>query len=257
LCKWIELKGRRLEYRGRPFLMSRIQNAYDAKLRPLLRAAKARQMEKGLRWLANRAHELEVTEGKTFGQALERIWQGIRRRVELRRPAAPGPGMTRSAPPSPVPPPRFLCDAGLGGLARWLRAAGYEAQWRPDISDEALLDQAQPLGACVLTTDSLLMERRLLRDGVIPSLWLSPALTPGEQLQAVLDELHLPVREPRCMHCGGELAVADKEAVRDRIPPRTYRWLDEYFVCGGCGQLFWRGTHWQRIQKQLQACTKS
>jgi uncharacterized protein with PIN domain len=41
------------------------------------------------------------------------------------------------------------------------------------------------------------------------------------------------------MSCGGELLKGDKEALRERIPPKTYRWLGEYFVCGRCGKLFW------------------
>jgi uncharacterized protein with PIN domain len=44
----------------------------------------------------------------------------------------------------------------------------------------------------------------------------------------------------------------DKDSVRERIPPRTAHWLEEYFVCAGCGQLFWRGTHWQSISARLQ-----
>ena len=30
-------------------------------------------------------------------------------------------------------PPRFLCDPSLAGLARWLRAAGYEARLAPGV----------------------------------------------------------------------------------------------------------------------------
>ena len=55
------------------------------------------------------------------------------------------------------------------------------------------------------------------------------------------------------MACGGQLVRADKEALRERIPPRTYRWRDEYFLCGRCGKLFWHGTHWDRIQCELQS----
>jgi uncharacterized protein with PIN domain len=45
----------------------------------------------------------------------------------------------------------------------------------------------------------------------------------------------------------------EKERVRDRIPPRTARWKDEYFLCAGCGRLFWHGTHWERISRVLAA----
>lgn len=36
-------------------------------------------------------------------------------------------------------PVRFVCDCGLGGLARWLRAAGYEAWWNNPVQDDALV----------------------------------------------------------------------------------------------------------------------
>lgn len=36
-------------------------------------------------------------------------------------------------------PVRFVCDCGLGGLARWLRAAGYEAWWINPVQDDALV----------------------------------------------------------------------------------------------------------------------
>ena len=150
----------------------------------------------------------------------------------------------------------FLCDAGLGGLARWLRAACYMARWVSDIDDAELLKQAQSLGAILVTADSGLMERRLLRDGQIPAIWVPASMKIFEQLEMVLGELHLPVKQPRCMKCGGELHEVDKHKVAERIPPRTYRWLDHYFVCWDCGQLFWHGTHWFRIEAELQRLEK-
>jgi uncharacterized protein with PIN domain len=146
----------------------------------------------------------------------------------------------------------FYCDAGLGGLARWLRAAGHEAFWRQDIDDTELLREAERDSATVLTTDAMLMERRLLRDGVIPSFWLPPTLSIAEQLQAVFREFHLKLLAPRCMSCGGTLRTGNKEALKERIPPRTYRWLDSFFVCSRCDKLFWHGTHWEKIRRQLE-----
>ena len=96
------------------------------------------------------------------------------------------------------------------------------------------------------------MERRLLRDGIVPGYWLPPTLRIPEQLALVFREFGLTPCEPRCMSCGGELRRVEKEALRERIPPKTYRWLDEYFVCARCDRLFWRGTHWMRIAQQLR-----
>jgi uncharacterized protein with PIN domain len=69
----------------------------------------------------------------------------------------------------------------------------------------------------------------------------------------VLRDLGLDLREPRCMACGGALVPTPKDVVAPRIPPRTARWKDEYFVCAGCDRLFWQGTHWERIERTLRA----
>jgi hypothetical protein len=230
--------------------MGRIRKAYELKFRALLRRVRARRAAQGARWWLAHAADRQ---GALESRALAEAFRQLRHKVEKwearagRRPAG-GPAASPAATP-----PRFLCDAGLGGLARWLRAAGYEAQWTPGISDDALLTEARRLAATVVTTDSMLMERRVLRDGAVPSVWVPPALTMLEQLRVVLDELGLPLRAPRCMSCGGPVRRVDKEAARDRIPPRTYRWLDEYFECARCGKLFWHGTHWRRIQERLRA----
>jgi uncharacterized protein with PIN domain len=133
-----------------------------------------------------------------------------------------------------------------------LWGSGYQAWWKPHFEDAELLEHARGVGAIVLTTDSMLLERRLVRDGVIPTFWLPPILRIPEQLEIVFGEFELRVGEPRCMNCGGELQVTDKERLRGKIPPRTYRWLDKYFECRSCGKLFWHGTHWEKIQRQLR-----
>jgi hypothetical protein len=64
-------------------------------------------------------------------------------------------------------------------------------------------------------------------------------------------ELRLPLRRPRCMACGGELAEVPKHTVTDEAPPLAYRNCDRFWRCARCGKLLWRGTHWQRITRRL------
>jgi len=97
-----------------------------------------------------------------------------------------------------------------------------------------------------------LLDRRPIAHGVVRAIWVPPALTKLEQLRVVRAELDLSEIDSRCMRCGGELRRVNKEAVRDSIPPKTYRWVDEYYECSRCGQLFWEGTHWQRVTARLQ-----
>jgi uncharacterized protein with PIN domain len=147
---------------------------------------------------------------------------------------------------------RFLCDASLGGLARWLRAAGYQAELAPDVVPKRLPDEALRRGAILLTTDAESLERRIVADGSLRVVWLPTSLRVEEKLELVVRDLGLRLREPRCMACGGVLAARAKDAVFSRIPPRTARWKDEYFVCSVCDRLYWQGTHWERIAAALR-----
>jgi hypothetical protein len=153
----------------------------------------------------------------------------------------------------PGPVPRFVCDGSLGALARWLRAAGYEAESHAGVGGERLVRAVRDADTVLLTSDARVFERRDVREGVVRALHVPCALARDQQLAHVLRALGLGLRPPRCMGCGGPLVTVDKEAVRARIPPRTAAWQDEYFLCQGCGQLFWRGTHWERIRARLGA----
>jgi uncharacterized protein len=152
--------------------------------------------------------------------------------------------------PSPTPP-RFACDAMLGGLARWLRAAGYDAWFRADIDDWGLIRLALREGRVLLSSDTGLFRVGVVRDGHVPSLFIPHHLGKCEQLALVLRHFGLPLAAPRCMACGGTLAKVPSDQARDRAPARTFAWRDRFFECAGCGRLFWEGTHWQKIADQL------
>jgi len=219
--------------------MSRILKAYETRFRWLLQQVRAQHLDQGVHWLVQKAQRISSGRGMSLADALTAVYDELGSRPAFHKPnELPTPSL-------------FFCDAGLGGLARWLRAAGYDARWEEGIDDDEFLREARRLGATALTTDSMLMERRVLRDRFIPSLWLPPTLSIAEQLALVFREFGLERLAPRCMRCGGRLGRVDKESLRERIPPRTFRWLDEYFVCERCNQLFWHGTHWLRIQRQL------
>jgi len=220
--------------------MSRIGKAYETRFRWLLQKVRARKLDRGVEWLVGKARRLSADQAITLSEGLSRVYEDLAARPPFRE------ANTSFSD-------QFFCDAGLGGLARWLRAAGYDALWVPGIDDDELLRDARKLGTTILTTDSMLMERRVLRDRIIPAFWLPPTLVIAEQLKLVFREFNLRLRGPRCMTCGGKLVRAEKEQLRERIPPRTYLWIDEYFLCSECDKLFWHGTHWRKIVATLDA----
>jgi uncharacterized protein with PIN domain len=147
---------------------------------------------------------------------------------------------------------RFACDAMLGGLARWLRAAGYDASWSATVGDWELIRLALREGRTLLTCDTGIFRIGIVRDGEVLALLIPHGLSKQAQLAFVLHRLNLPLREPRCMACGGHLTEISREQLGGRVPPRTLAWLERFYQCSRCGQLFWQGTHWQHIAKQLE-----
>ncbi len=146
----------------------------------------------------------------------------------------------------------FLCDAMLGGLARWLRAAGYDAEFHYGIKDAELIDRAISTGRTVLSCDGPLFDRNVIKNGRVRAVYVPQQLSKLDALRFVVRELSLPLRPPRCMACGGELAEVPKHSVMDEAPPLAYRNCRHFWRCARCGKLLWHGTHWRKITKRLK-----
>jgi hypothetical protein len=153
--------------------------------------------------------------------------------------------------------PRFACDAMHGGLARWLRAAGYDATWKYGIGDGELLERARAERRCVLTSDGGILARRVVKLGIVEVVFVPRGLSVDAQLAFLLRERRLELRAPRCMHCGGELWEVDRDSVKDEAPPRTWLWVQAFYRCARCGELLWQGTHWSRIEPRLRSALEA
>jgi hypothetical protein len=89
-----------------------------------------------------------------------------------------------------VEAPRFLVDAMLGRLAKWLRILGYDAEYFPG-EDDDLLRQARRQGRVLLTRDTRLLRRRPL-----PSHLFIESDQVMEQLRQVVTALRLDPAAP-------------------------------------------------------------
>jgi uncharacterized protein with PIN domain len=236
----------------------RIEAGFRYRFRVLLGLVGAKRLDFGVELLLKRgrarATEKDASLGRALADLYEETFTKVKRRVEVTGCSWGQPSWQLF---SPDRPPLFLCDPSLGGLARWLRAAGYEAQVDQTVLGHRLPDEALRRGRVLLTTEAEVLERRIVLSGALVVVWVPSALTMREQLRMVMRDLDLELRDSRCMSCGGVLVPTPKEDVAPRIPPRTAKWLDEYFVCADCDRLFWQGTHWQRIAKTLEQVASS
>ena len=142
--------------------------------------------------------------------------------------------------------PKFLIDGMLGSLNRWLRICGFETKYIQNAPDEELLDTVESEGRVLLTRDRLLF-RKALRAGQMA--FMVEGGGDAEKLASVARRfgLDLGVEMSRCAQCGGILRRAARVEVRSRVPLGTYDAYNEFWACGSCGKVYWRGSHWGNI----------
>lgn len=157
--------------------------------------------------------------------------------------------LVRLQPPLPRQP-KFVLDTHLGKLASYLRMLGFDTVYRNDFSDEELARISQHEDRYLLTRDRGLLKRKSVTFG-----YHLNSTNAREQLAEVIRRFRLADRlRPfqRCIACNGELSQISKEVIQDRLEPNTQKYYDEFFICGQCGNVYWRGSHYQRMQQFIQ-----
>lgn len=151
--------------------------------------------------------------------------------------------------PQPLREPRFVLDTHLGRLAAYLRMLGFDTLYRNDYVDEELAQVTSQEGRILLTRD-----RGLLKRGVVTHGYCVRQTNPRRQLLEVMRRFDLfQAIEPfcRCMRCNGLLQSVSREAVVDRLQPKTQEYYSEFRICDGCERIYWKGSHHRRMQRLI------
>lgn len=145
---------------------------------------------------------------------------------------------------------RFVLDTHLGTLARYLRLCGLDSHYRNDFADAELAEISATEGRVLLTRDRDVLKRRIVTRGY----WVRHD-RPRDQLAEVIarfDLYHAIAPFTRCPRCNGLLEDVDKADIAHRLEPGTRRHYERFRICGDCGQLYWRGSHVQRIERLIE-----
>jgi uncharacterized protein with PIN domain len=108
----------------------------------------------------------------------------------------------------------------------------------------------------LLSSDRGIFVRRPVRTAAVRGLFVPRGMKPVAQAGFVLRELGLPVRDPRCMACGGALAAAPKDAVEGAVPAVVIERHAEFWRCERCGKVLWKGSHWEGIVAGVAAAAE-
>jgi len=150
--------------------------------------------------------------------------------------------------------PRFIADVNVGRLAKWLRILGYDTLFQRDLDDDELIRIAVREGRVLLTKDTRILRRGLAFTGRLNVVLVRSGKV-REQLRQVVQLLDLKITNPfsRCPECNQPLVPRERDEVQGLVPPYVFQTQAHYMQCPACQRIYWRGTHWQRMRKELQS----
>jgi len=144
----------------------------------------------------------------------------------------------------------FVADGHLGKLVRDLRLLGIDVAYDSAAEDRQLVEIASRDNRALLTRD-----RRLLMYAAVQHGCYLRSQDPLEQTVEVvrrfdLGSIFLPFS--RCLRCNALLETIEKERVIGQLEPLTKIYYNEFRRCTGCGQVYWSGSHFTKLQKRLE-----
>jgi hypothetical protein len=152
--------------------------------------------------------------------------------------------------PIPLRKVRFVLDVHLGKLVLYLRMVGFDTLYNNEFSDDELVRISANERRILLTRDRGLLKRSNVTHG-----YYVRATNPPLQLVEVLHRFDLfKMSQPfrRCLRCNEMLEPAPKEKVEDHLPPKVREQFAEFSLCRGCGRIYWKGSHYERMKNFIR-----
>ena len=151
--------------------------------------------------------------------------------------------------PKPLRETRFVLDVHLGRLAAYLRMLGFDTLYRNDFDDSELADISIKEHRILLTCDKQLLMRKQITHA-----YYVREREPQKQLLEILSRFDLYGQQQpfsRCMHCNGSIYLVTKKSIESHLMPRTREYYNEFWQCAKCRKIYWKGSHYQRMQKLI------
>jgi uncharacterized protein len=153
---------------------------------------------------------------------------------------------------------KFIVDENVGKLTRWLRMMGFDSIFFTGGDDSMMVKQALAGGRVLLTRDTGIMQRRVVKSGALKAV-LFKSEEPEQQMRRLIGEFEL-IREARpftlCLECNQPLDEKNPEEIKDRVPPYVFATQTRYMECPRCRRVYWQGSHWQAMNKKLEELSR-
>jgi len=144
----------------------------------------------------------------------------------------------------------FVIDRMLGGLAKWLRIAGFNTLYNNQYIKENLIEISKQTHRLIVTRNRWFESQKSIK-----AIVLHDNYTIG-QLRELFERLNT-VPDPsnfftRCIVCNSELVAAENKDVKGIVPLYVLETQRTFSKCPLCGRIYWSGTHKKKMLQTLK-----
>jgi uncharacterized protein len=151
--------------------------------------------------------------------------------------------------PKPLRNTKFIADVHLGKLVKYLRMLGFDTKYCNDYKDMEIINISNSDKRIILTRDVGLLKHNEVKRGY----WIRNT-DPDKQINEVMNKFDLKsTLKPFtiCMNCNGKLKSIEKEKIIEKLEPKTKQYFNEFYICNSCGQVYWKGSHWEKMNRKI------
>lgn len=148
---------------------------------------------------------------------------------------------------------RFILDAHLGKLAKYLRMLGFDTLFRNDFEDSEIIEISVREKRIILTRDKHLLNSKKVSHG-----YYVRSTEKHKQLREVVQKFDLCSQFKsfsRCMTCNAELIPKKKHEIENQVPPDVAEVFKEFYYCASCMKVYWKGSHFKRMESLIRDLT--
>lgn len=146
--------------------------------------------------------------------------------------------------------PTFVVDTHLGKLASYLRMLGFDTIYQNNYGDQRLAEISYLEDRTLLSRDLGLLKRKVVKRG-----YYIRSTIPRNQLIEIINRYKLANKITpfsRCIQCNGIIKPIHKSRIEMQLQEKTRKYYDEFQICDGCSQIYWKGSHYYHMQNFIR-----
>ncbi len=163
-------------------------------------------------------------------------------------------------------PLRFVTDRMLGKLSTWLRILGHDTVYAAEIKgksvggeedeDKALVAFAEHEARILLTRDKNLASSASNKGAQCVQIKTEDVMEQLKELLLHNVNINLEPVPARCSECNARIRKVEEgeeEILKEKsYVPTSMVGKCDFWVCEGCGRIYWEGSHWRDMRERLR-----